>query len=57
VANATAEFAETIVVLSSSDLSRQLSQSLAALADVNKKARKLEDEQAQDDIILMMGIG
>lgn len=45
------------MVLSNSDLSRQLSQSLAALADVHKKARKLEEEQAQDDIILLMGTG
>ncbi|QRV74439.1 vacuolar protein sorting-associated protein 5 [Ceratobasidium sp. AG-Ba] len=56
VANATAEFAETVVVLSQSDLSKQLSQSLATLADVHKKARKLEEEQSQDDIILLMGI-
>ncbi|KAG9122842.1 Vacuolar protein sorting-associated protein 5 [Ceratobasidium sp. 392] len=56
VANATADFAEMVVVLASSDLSRQLSQSLAALADVHKKARKLEEEQSQDDIILLMGI-
>jgi hypothetical protein len=45
------------VVLSNSDLSKQLSQSLATLADVQKKARKLEEEQSQDDIILLMGIG
>ncbi|KAG9095895.1 Vacuolar protein sorting-associated protein 5 [Ceratobasidium sp. UAMH 11750] len=56
VATATAEFAETIVILASSDLSKQLSQSLAALADVHKKARKLEEEQSQDNIILLMGI-
>ncbi|KAF8597667.1 Vps5-domain-containing protein [Ceratobasidium sp. AG-I] len=55
VAAATAEFADALMVLSNSDLSRQLSQSLAALADVHKKARKLEDEQSQDDIILLMG--
>lgn len=45
------------MVLSNSDLSKQLSQSLAALADVHKKARKLEEEQSQDDIILLMGTG
>lgn len=45
------------MVLSTSDLSKQLSQSLATLADVHKKARKLEEEQSQDDIILLMGIG
>ncbi|KAG8691011.1 Vacuolar protein sorting-associated protein 5 [Ceratobasidium sp. 423] len=56
VAAATGEFAETLVVLSNSDLSKQLSQSLATLADVQKKARKLEEEQSQDDIILLMGI-
>ncbi|KAG8741717.1 Vacuolar protein sorting-associated protein 5 [Ceratobasidium sp. 414] len=56
LANSTAEFAEAVVILASSDLSRQLSQSLAALADVNKKARKLEEDQSQDDIILLMGI-
>ncbi|KAJ1307132.1 hypothetical protein OPQ81_001250 [Rhizoctonia solani] len=56
VAAATGEFAEALVVLSSSDLSKQLSQSLATLADVQKKARKLEEEQSQDDIILLMGI-
>ncbi|CCO31857.1 Sorting nexin-1 OS=Pongo abelii GN=SNX1 PE=2 SV=1 [Rhizoctonia solani AG-1 IB] len=56
VAVATGEFAETLVVLSNSDLSKQLSQSLATLADVQKKARKLEEEQSQDDIILLMGI-
>lgn len=56
VAAATGEFAETLVVLSTSDLSKQLSQSLAALADVHKKARKLEEDQSQDDLILLMGI-
>ncbi|EUC60851.1 sorting nexin-1 protein, putative [Rhizoctonia solani AG-3 Rhs1AP] len=56
IAAATGEFAEALVVLSNSDLSKQLSQSLAALADVQKKARKLEEEQSQDDIILLMGI-
>ncbi|CAE6359297.1 unnamed protein product [Rhizoctonia solani] len=56
VAAATGEFAETLAVLSNSDLSKQLSQSLATLADVQKKARKLEEEQSQDDIILLMGI-
>ncbi|CUA69207.1 Sorting nexin-1 [Bos taurus] [Rhizoctonia solani] len=56
VAAATGEFAEALVVLSNSDLSKQLSQSLATLADVQKKARKLEEEQSQDDIILLMGI-
>ncbi|KAB5589577.1 Sorting nexin-1 protein [Ceratobasidium theobromae] len=56
VAAATGEFAGTLVVLSTSDLSKQLSQSLATLADVHKKARKLEEEQSQDDIILLMGI-
>jgi Vps5 C terminal like len=45
------------VTLSNSDLSKQLSQSLAALSDVHKKARKLEEEQSQDDIILLMGTG
>ncbi|CAE7054761.1 unnamed protein product [Rhizoctonia solani] len=56
VAATTGEFADALVVLSNSDLSKQLSQSLATLADVQKKARKLEEEQAQDDIILLMGI-
>ncbi|KAH7327605.1 Vps5 C terminal like-domain-containing protein [Rhizoctonia solani] len=56
IAAATGEFAEALVVLSNSDLSKQLSQSLAALADVQKKVRKLEEEQSQDDIILLMGI-
>jgi sorting nexin-1/2 len=57
MATATGEFAQSLSDLSSSDVGRQLSQSLAGLADVVKKAEELQKTQAEQDVITLMGTG
>ena len=57
MATATGEFAQSLSDLSSSDVGRQLSQSLAGLADVVRKAEELQKTQAEKDVITLMGTG
>jgi hypothetical protein len=57
LACATGEFAQTVGDLSSSDVGKQLSQSLAGLADVERKAQDLQSTQSEQDMITLMGTG
>lgn len=54
---AIAELSETLGALASSDLSKQLSYLLGVLAELQKKAKDLQDAQAKDDIVTIMGTG
>ena len=54
MAVAIGEFALAIGELSGSDLGQPLSQALAVLSDVEKKAQDLQHEQAQEDIATFM---
>ncbi|THH16957.1 hypothetical protein EW146_g3758 [Bondarzewia mesenterica] len=55
LATAVGEFTQTITDLTASDLGSSLMGSLAALADVEKKAQELEAEQAQQDLVTFLG--
>jgi sorting nexin-1/2 len=57
MATAIAELAETLGALASSDLSKQLSYLLGILADLQKKAKEMQDVQAKDDVVTIMGTG
>lgn len=54
---AVGEFADTIAALSVSDLSKQLTNSLSVLADVERLYKDLQDSQAKDDMMTIMGTG
>ncbi|KAF8513412.1 Vps5 C terminal like-domain-containing protein [Hysterangium stoloniferum] len=54
VALSMAEFADNIAALSECDMSKPLSQTLGALADVQRKARELQDVQAREDVSTIM---
>ncbi|KAH8832985.1 Vps5 C terminal like-domain-containing protein [Flagelloscypha sp. PMI_526] len=54
LAQATAEFAKSVSELSSSDVGRELSQSLAGLADVEESARDLQLIQSDQDMSTLM---
>lgn len=54
---ATGEFATAVADLSSSDVGKQLSQSLAGLADVERKASDLQNTQSDQDMVTLMGTG
>ena len=51
---ATGEFAQHLNDLASSDVGKQLSQSLAALAEVQRKAQDLQAVQADQDMATLM---
>ena len=54
---ALSEFGETIDALSGTDISSQLAGTLQNLAAVQNKAKKLQDDQAQQDVITFAGTG
>ncbi|KAG8914906.1 Vacuolar protein sorting-associated protein 5 [Tulasnella sp. 417] len=54
---AISEFADTIAALSLSDLSKQLTQSLSSLAEVERLYKDMQETQGKDDIITIMGTG
>ncbi|KAG6868954.1 hypothetical protein C0993_007168 [Termitomyces sp. T159_Od127] len=55
LAVATGEFAQTVGDLSACDMGKQLSQSLAGLADVERKAQDLQAAQSEQDMVTFMG--
>jgi sorting nexin-1/2 len=57
LAAATGEFSQTVSDLSSSDVGKQLSHSLAGLADVERKAQELQSKQSQQDMVTLMSTG
>lgn len=57
LASATGEFAQMISDLSSSDVGKQLAQSLAAMADVERKAQELQNAQSGQDVVTLMSTG
>lgn len=57
MATATGEFAQAISDLSSSDVGKQLAHSLAAMADVERKAQELQVNQSSHDVISLMSTG
>lgn len=54
---ATGEFAQTVADLSSSDIGSQLAQSLAGLADVERKSQDSQVAQSEQDMITLMATG
>lgn len=57
VATATGEFAQSVNDLSASDVGKQLSQSLAGLAEVEQKAQEIQNMQSEQDMVTLMGTG
>ena len=57
LAIASAEFAQTVSDLSASDVGKQLSISLAGLAEVEQKAHNIQDAQAEQDMVTLMSTG
>lgn len=57
LAVATGEFSLAIGELSASELSKQLSHSLAVMSDVEKRAQDLQHAQAQEDAMTFMSTG
>ena len=51
------EFVETVEALSGADISNQLAGTLQNLAAVQNKAKKLQDDQAQQDAVTFAGTG
>jgi len=49
-----AEFAENISALAACDMSKQLCQTLNVLADIERKAKELQDLQAREDVSTIM---
>ncbi|KAI0629115.1 Vps5-domain-containing protein, partial [Trametes polyzona] len=54
VAAAAGEFAQTIAELAACDVGKQLSASLAGLAEVERKAQELQTAQAHDDMMTIL---
>ncbi|PBK99466.1 Vps5-domain-containing protein, partial [Armillaria gallica] len=54
---ATGEFAQTVADLSSSDIGSQLAQSLAGLADVERKSQDSQVAQSEQDMVTLMATG
>ncbi|CAG8556066.1 17613_t:CDS:10, partial [Acaulospora colombiana] len=52
---ALSELAETLEAVSTADISKQLSNAFSHLATVQRKAKELQDEQAQQDVITFAG--
>ena len=57
VALSMAEFSENIAALASCDMSKQLSHTLSVLADVQRRAKELQDLQAREDVSTIMSTG
>lgn len=57
LAIATGEFAQTAGDLASSDVGKQLSNSLSGLAGVEKKAHDLQTAQSEHDMVTLMSTG
>ena len=57
LAASSGEFAQTVSDLSSADVGKQLSQSLAGLADVERKAQDLQSVQSEQDMTTLMATG
>jgi len=57
LAAATGEFATAIADLSISDMGKQLQQSLAAMADVERMAEEFQNTQSQQDIMTLLATG
>ncbi|KAG6891588.1 hypothetical protein C0992_002626 [Termitomyces sp. T32_za158] len=55
LAVSTGEFAQTVGDLSACDMGKQLSESLAGLADVERKAQELQATQSEQDMVTFMG--
>jgi sorting nexin-1/2 len=51
------EFVEMVEALSGTDISNQLAGTLQNLAEVQSKAKKLQDDQAQQDAVTFAGTG
>ena len=51
------EFAQNVSDLSAADVGKQLSQSLAGLADVERKAQDLQSIQSEQDMTTLMATG
>jgi len=54
LASTMGEFGQTISDLSSSDIGKQLAQSLAAMADVEQKAQEMQNTQSAQDVVTLM---
>jgi sorting nexin-1/2 len=54
IAVSSGEFAQTVSDLSSADVGKQLSQSLAGLAEVERKAQDLQSVQSEQDMTTLM---
>lgn len=54
LALAMAEFAQTVSDLSSSDVGKQLAQSLAGLADIERKAQDIQSQQSEQDVVTLL---
>jgi sorting nexin-1/2 len=57
VAVATGEFAQNVSDLASSDVGKQLAQSLNGLADVERISQDIHNIQAEQDITTLMATG
>jgi sorting nexin-1/2 len=57
LAVASGEFAQAVSDLSSSDVGKQLSSSLAGLAEVEEKAQEIQTTQAEQDMETLMSTG
>jgi len=57
LAAAMGEFAQAIADLSASDVEKQLAHSLAAMADVERKAQELQNTQSRQDMVTLMSTG
>lgn len=51
------EFADNISALAACDVGKQLSSTLSLLADVQRKAKELQDIQARQDVATLMSTG
>lgn len=51
------EFAQTVSDLSAADVGKQLSHSLAGLADVERKAQELQSLQSEQDMTTLLATG
>jgi len=54
---ATGEFAQNVSDLSSSDIGKQLAQSLSGLADVERTSQDIENVQSEQDMTTLMATG
>jgi sorting nexin-1/2 len=57
LAAAAGEFSQTVSDLSASDVGKQISRSLASLAEVERQVQELQSAQAQQDLVTLMSTG